>query len=122
MATKILIEEIEIPDHEDGSKLRVRIEACDELGNRGVPGVQVHFLGNICSFEPVTAERNAYLARKAGKNEFFMESDSWTSGGPEQYVKNYLVLGATPKVRVELKTRSSKPVVKEYDLPFKLDD
>jgi hypothetical protein len=39
----------------------------------------------------------------------------------DQYIKNYLVMGTPLKARVEVKTRSSKPVVKEYVLPFELN-
>ena len=38
----------------------------------------------------------------------------------DQYVKNYLVLGLPLKAKVEVKTRSSKPVIKEYEIPFEL--
>ncbi|MDJ1467922.1 hypothetical protein QNI19_29195 [Cytophagaceae bacterium DM2B3-1] len=39
----------------------------------------------------------------------------------DQYIKNYLVIGDILKARVVVKTRSSKPVIKEYDLPFQLE-
>ena len=38
---KTLIEELEVKDLEDGSVLRVRAEACTELGNQGRPGMQL---------------------------------------------------------------------------------
>jgi hypothetical protein len=36
----------------------------------------------------------------------------------DRYIKIYLVTGSPLKAKVEVKTRSSKLVVKEYELPF----
>ena len=123
MATKTLIDEIEIPDHEDGGVLRVQVSACDELGNRAVPGLQVFYLGQYANYEPHTAERLAYQMRKEGKTEMLLP-DSWNVH-ENTYIRNYLVLpaaeGQKPKARVEVKTRSSKPMVREYELPFDLE-
>ena len=63
---KTLIEEIELRDLEDNSYLRVRAEACTELGNQSKPGIQIHFLGYIINFEPLHAERWNYQTKKAG--------------------------------------------------------
>ena len=112
-----LIEEIEVKDLEDGSKLRVRAEACTELGNNSKPGIQVHFLGYIVNFEPNIAERWNYQAKKAGGGPLLLDS-SWTAH-TDQFIKVYFVPGALPKARVEVKSRTTDtPVTKEWDLPF----
>ncbi len=117
-----VLETIEVPDLEDNSKLTVEVKSCTELGNKGVPGIQVHYLGYIVNFEPNIVERWAYQARKAGKDVLLLEGNSWNVH-PDQFIRNYLVLGDPPKVRVEIKTRSkTKPVVREYPLPFSLEE
>ena len=118
MNTTTLIDEIEVRDLEDGSKLRVVVEACSELGNESKPGLQVQFLGYIVNFEPLIAERWNYQAKKAGGGPLLLDT-SWTYH-TDQYIKVYYVPGATPKARVEVKSRTTdNPVVKEYELPFK---
>ncbi len=120
--TKTPIETFEVRDLEDNSTLRVHVEACTEVGNDGKPGIQIHYLGNIHCFEPRMAEQLAYRARKAGQTELYLEDRSWAVHA-DQFVKLHLELAATPRVRVEVKTRSKqKPVVKHYDLPFRLDE
>jgi hypothetical protein len=117
-----VLDTIEVRDLEDNSTLTVVVQACTELGNKGLPGLQVTYLGYILNLEPLGVERWAYQARKAGKEELFLEDNSWNVH-PDQYVRNYLVLGEPLKVRVEVKTRSkAKPVVKEYALPFTLEE
>jgi hypothetical protein len=119
---KTPIESFEVRDLEDNSKLSVHVEACTEVGNAGRPGIQVHYLGNIVCFEPLMANQLAYQARKAGRSELYLEDRSWAVH-QDQFVKLFLVLGAEPSVRVEVKTRSKqKPVVKSYPLPFSLDE
>jgi hypothetical protein len=114
---KTLIEEIEVKDLEDGSVLRVRAEACTELGNNSKPGIQVHFLGYIVNFEPNIAERWNYQAKKAGGGPLLLDN-SWTAH-TDQFIKVYFVPGAPPKARVEVKSRTTdSPVVKEWPLPF----
>lgn len=115
--TKTMVEEFEVKDLEDGSKLRVAVLACSELGNQSKPGVQVHYMGNIVNFEPLICERMDYQAKKAGGGPMLLEGNSWVVHA-DQYVKVYYVPGAPPKARVEVKSRTSSPVVKEYDLPF----
>jgi len=118
---KTLIEEFEVADLEDGSKLRIRAEHNTEMGNRSVPGVQIHYLGYIVNYEPLAVERWAYQASKKGEQVHLLEDQSWTVH-QDQFIKNSLVLSNPPKARVEVKTRSRKqPVVKEYELPFKID-
>lgn len=116
---KSVIEDWSVRDLEDGSSLNVSVVACTELGNQSKPGIQVHYLGYIVNYEPLIVERWAYQAGKKGVTEYLLEDSSWMSQ-PDQYVKNYLVLGSPLKVKVEVKTRSSKPVVKEYPLPFEV--
>jgi hypothetical protein len=116
------LETIEVRDLEDGSTLTVVVQSGTELGNKGVPGLQVHYLGYILNLEPLQVERWAYQARKAGQDTLLLDDHSWNVHA-DQYVRNSLVLGDPLKVRVEVKTRSrSKPVVKEYPLPFKVED
>lgn len=120
--TKTPVDDFAVQDLEDGSQLRVFVEACTEVGNQGKPGLQVHYLGNIVCFEPLMAAKLAYQARKNGKTELYLEDRSWAVHD-DQFVKLFLVLGAPPQVRVEVKTRSrQKPVVKTYALPFALDE
>ena len=118
---KTPVDSFEVKDLEDGSSLKIHVEHLTEAGNASKPGLQVHFLGNIVCFEPLMAEKLAYQAKKAGKAEHYLEDRSWAVH-QDQFVKLFLVCGATPSVRVEVKTRSkSKPVVKSYELPFTLD-
>jgi hypothetical protein len=118
MANNItILDTIEVTDLEDNSKLTVVVRSCTELGNNNLPGLQVLYMGYIVNLEPLHVQRWAYQARKAGKDVFLLE-DSWNVH-QDQYIRNSLVLGNPLKVRVEVKTRSkSKPVVKEYPLPF----
>ena len=120
--TATVLDTIEVTDLEDNSKLTVVIQACTELGNNGVPGLQVRYMGYIVNLEPLIVARWAYQARKAGKDVLLLEDNSWNVH-PDQYIRNSLVLGNPLKVRVEVKTRSkSKPVVKEYPLPFTVEE
>ncbi len=114
------IDEWEVRDLEDNSALRIYVENCTELGNQGRPGIQVQYMGQYVTFEPLAVERWAYQAQKAGKTELLLEDKSWLAH-EDQYVKNWLVLGSPLKARVEVKTRSSKPKVREYALPFEVE-
>ena len=119
---KKVLDTIEVTDMEDNSKLTVVIQSCSEMGNKGVPGIQVHYMGYIVNFEPLQVERWAYAARKAGQTELLLADNSWNVHA-DQFIRNYLVLGTPPKIRVEVKTRSkAKPVVKEYPLPFNIEE
>ncbi|MBD0261079.1 MAG: hypothetical protein ICV83_35615 [Cytophagales bacterium] len=115
------IDEWEVRDLEDNSALRIYVENCTELGNQGQPGIQVLYMGQYVTFEPLAVERWAYQAQKAGKTELLLEDKSWLAH-EDQYVKSWLVLGSPLKARVEVKTRSSKPKVREYALPFALEE
>ncbi len=116
MADKKLIDEIKVKDLEDGSALRVEVFECSELGNESRPGLQTLSMGHFSNFEPVMAERWAYQLKKEGKAELLLDS-SWTYH-EDQYIKIYFVSGTPAKAKVIVKTRSSKPVEKIYDLPF----
>jgi hypothetical protein len=119
MANKVTpLDTIEVTDLEDNSKLTVFVQSCTELGNNNQPGLQVLYMGYTVNYEPLHVQRWAYQARKAGKDVLFLEDYSWNAH-QDQYIRNSLVLGNPLKARVEVKTRSkSKPVVKEYPLPF----
>jgi hypothetical protein len=119
--TRTKLDEWEVRDLEDNSSLRVYVESRTELGNKSLPGIQILYMGQYVTYEPLAVERWAYLARKAGTSEYLLEDKSWTVH-EDQYVKNWLVLGSPLKARIEVKTRTSKPKVREYDLPFSLDD
>lgn len=112
-----VIEEWSVKDLEDGSSLSIRVVSCTEIGNDSKPGLQIYFMGRILNYEPLAVERWAYQASKADAKEYLIEDQSWTFH-EDQYVKNYLVAGLPFKAKVEVKTRSSKPVIKEYELPF----
>lgn len=117
--TKTTIEEWSVKDLEDGSSLTIQVLDCTELGNQSKPGIQVCSMGSIINYEPLAVERWAYQASKAGVTEFLLTDHSWMVH-EDQYVKNYLVLDSPLKAKVEVKTRSSKPVIKEYALPFEV--
>lgn len=117
--TRTILEEWAVKDLEDNSSIKIMVESCSELGNNAKPGIQVWYMGNIVTFEPNIVEQWAYKATKAGVTEYLLEDRSWMYH-QDQYVKIYLILGAPLKARVEVKSRSSKPVVKEYPLPFEV--
>jgi hypothetical protein len=74
-------------------------------------------MGYTVNYEPLIAERWVYQAGKAGAAEYLLEDYSWMVH-EDQYIKNYLIPGAPLKAKVEVKSRSSKPVIREYILPF----
>jgi len=114
---KTVIEEWSVKDLEDGSSLNISVLGCTEMGNNGKPGIQVCYMGHTVNYEPLIVERWAYQASKAGVSEYLLTDYSWMVH-EDQYIKNYLIPGSPLKVKVEAKSRSSKPVVKEYVLPF----
>ena len=53
MANEVkVLDTIEVTNLEDNSKLTVVVQACSELGNRGVPGLQVLYMGYIVNLDP----------------------------------------------------------------------
>ncbi|MBP9926772.1 MAG: hypothetical protein KBF45_12375 [Cyclobacteriaceae bacterium] len=118
---KTVIEEWSVKDLEDGSSLNITVVGCTELGNQSKPGIQVWYMGNIVNFEPLAVERWNYQAGKANVTEYLLADHSWTVH-EDQYVKVFLLTGSPLKAKVEVKTRSSKPVIKEYELPFAIAD
>lgn len=114
---KTMIDEWAVKDLEDGSWLVITVNSCTELGNASLPGIQVSYMGNTINFEPGITERWAYQASKAGMAEFLLKDYSWMAH-EDQFIKNYLIVGETLKAKIEVKSRSSKVVSKEYDLPF----
>jgi len=114
---KKLIDEWSVRDLEDNSSLTVQVYSCTELGNQSKPGIQILTMGRFTNYEPLAAERWAYQAGKEGVTEFLLKDNSWLQF-EDQYIKIYYVTGEKPKAKVEVKTRSSKPTKKEYELPF----
>jgi hypothetical protein len=117
---KTVMEEWAVKDLEDNSALSISVIGCTELGNQSKPGIQVCYMGNIVNFEPLSVERWAYQAGKVKASEYLLTDHSWMAH-EDQYVKVYLLPGSPLKVKVAVKTRSSKPVIKEYVLPFELE-
>lgn len=117
---KTVIDAWAVRDLEDGSSLNITVVGCTELGNQSVPGIQVLYMGTIINFEPLVTERWAYQASKAGVTDYLLTDYSWTAH-EDQFIKNYLVLGTPLKARVEVKTRSSKVICKEYEIPFSVE-
>ncbi|TLV03310.1 hypothetical protein [Dyadobacter luticola] len=117
---KTLIDQWSVKDLEDNSSINVTVESCTELGNNAQPGIQVLCMGQIATYEPNVVEQWAYKAGKQGASEYFLEDKSWTYH-EDQYIKHYLVLGSPLKARVTVKTRSSKPTTKDYELPFEIE-
>jgi hypothetical protein len=123
---KTKVDEFEVRDLEDNGVLRIYVEHNTEMGNRGVPGIQVWYTiaggTSIVNYEPLHVERWAYQAQKQQIELYLLTDYSWMTY-EDTYIKNYLVLGDTLKARVEVKVRSkAKPTIKEYDLPFSLED
>jgi len=116
---KTLIDEWSIKDLEDNSKITVLVESCTELGNNSLPGIQVFYMGNYITFEPNIVEQWVYKAGKANQSEYLLEDRSWMVH-PDQYVKISLIVGPPLKAKVEVKTRSSRPTIKEYPIPFEV--
>lgn len=117
--TKTMIDQWSVRDLEDNTSINVVVEACTELGNAGLPGIQIMSMGQFITFEPNAVERWAYLASKSGATEYYIEDKSW-SRNEDEYIKYYLLTGSPLKARVTVKTRSSKPVSREYELPFEV--
>jgi hypothetical protein len=116
---RTILDEWSVKDLEDNSSIRIMVENCTEIGNNNKPGIQVHYMGYIVTFEPNIVEQWAYKAGKTKVTEYFLEDKSWTAH-EDQYVKVYLLVGPPLKAKVEVKTRSSKPIIKEYPLPFEV--
>ena len=114
---KTVVDEWSVRDLEDNSSINVLVENGTELGNKSLPGIQVLYMGNYITFEPLIVEQWVYKASKANVTEYLIEDRSWMAH-ENQYVKIYLLIGSPLKAKVEVKTRSSKPVIKEYSLPF----
>lgn len=117
---KTVMEEWSVIYLEDNSSLSISVLECTELGNQSKPGIQVCYMGNIINFEPMAVERWAYQAGKVNASEYLLTDHSWTEH-EDQYVKVFLLPGSPLKVKVEVKSRSSKPVSKEYILPFEIE-
>ena len=122
---KTKIDEWKVRDLEDNGVIRIYVEHNTEMGNRGVPGIQVWYTiaggTSIVNFEPLHVERWAYQAQKNGESEYLLTDYSWINHD-DMYVKNSLVLGEKLMAKVSVKVRSKKDVItKEYELPFGLE-
>ena len=119
------IDKWEVRDLEDDQTYKIEVESCTELGSKGMPGLRIkYYIGGTryyCIYEPLTCEKHAYDAKKAGGGPYPIPNKSWTRY-EDRWVKNELITeGGTLKARVSIKVRSKdEPVVKEYDLPFEL--
>lgn len=116
---KTVLDQWSVKDLEDNSSINVLVESCTELGNQAQPGVQILCMGQFVVFEPNIVEQWAYKAGKSGTSEYLLEDKSWTFHD-DQYVKYFLVLGSPLKARISVKTRSSKPSTRDYELPFEV--
>jgi hypothetical protein len=116
---KTTTDEWSVRDLEDGSSLNITVVSCTELGNKSLPGLQIYSMGNIINYEPLHVERWAYQAFKAGVTDYLLEDHSWMYY-QDQFVKFYLVNESPLKARVSVKTRSSKVITKDYELPFEV--
>ncbi len=117
-----LLDEWEVKDLEDGSRFRVTVEYRSEMGNRSQPGLLVQCMGRYVNYEPCHVERWAYEASKLEQSVFVLQNESWLYHN-DQFVRFSLVIDKVLKARVEVKLKSKKqPIVKDYELPFKLED
>ncbi len=116
---KTTIDEWSVKDLEDNTSISVLVEGCTELGNQELPGIQILYMGNYVTFEPNIVEQWVYKAGKAGLSEYLLEDRSWMAHD-DQFVKISLLIGSPLKAKVEVKTRSSKLITKEYLLPFEV--
>ena len=116
---KTLIDQWSVKDLENNSSINVTVEACTELGNSSSPGIQVVCMGQILNYEQNSVEQWAYRAEKEGAEAYYLADKSWAPS-EEQFVKHYLITGSPLKARIAVKTRSSKPTTKDYELPFDL--
>jgi len=122
---KTKIDEWEVRDLEDNGVLRIYVEHNTEMGNHGVPGIQVWYTvagGTfIVNYEPNHVERWAYQAQKANETDYLLTDNSWINSD-DLYVKNSLVIGEKLKAKVSVKVRSKKEAItKEYELPFTIE-
>ena len=116
---KTTLDEWEVKDLENNTSLKIKVISFTELGNKAMPGIQVGYQGTYVNYEPERVEKWAYEAGKKGEKEYLLTAHSWIAH-EDRYVKNYLVTGKPMKAKIEVKTRSSKPVIKEYPLPFEV--
>jgi hypothetical protein len=111
---KTVIDQWSVKDLEDNSSINVTVEAATELGNAGLPRIQILSMGQFNS-----VEKWAYQAGKTGTSEYLIEDKCWNRS-EDEYIKYYLLLGTPLKARITVKSRTSKPVTKEYELPFEV--
>ncbi|MCB0518874.1 MAG: hypothetical protein H6577_21085 [Lewinellaceae bacterium] len=122
---KTKIDEWEVRDLEDNGVLKIYVEQNTEMGNRGLPGIQVWYTiaggTSIVNYEPNHVEKWAYQAQKANESEYLITDNSWIYY-EDTFIKNSLVIGDELKAKISVKVRSNKePITKEYKLPFTID-
>ena len=111
------IDEFEIPDYEDGSKLKIIVNSCSELGNSAKPGLQFFFMGSFVNYEPKIAEKWRYELNKASSEELLLQDKSWMPN-EENFIKVFFVNSTPAMAKIMIKTRSSEVISKQYELPF----
>ncbi len=122
---KTKIDEWEVRDLEDNGVLKIYVEHNTEMGNQGVPGIQVWYTvaggTSIVNYEPNHVERWAYQAQKANETDYLLTDYSWINH-KDMFIKNSLIIGDKLKAKVSVKVRSkAAPITKEYELPFTLE-
>ncbi len=122
---KTKIDEWEVRDLEDNGVLKIYVEHNTEMGNAGVPGIQVwHTVAggtSIVNYEPNHVERWAYQAQKSNETDYLLTDYSWINH-EDMYIKNSLMIGDKLKAKVSVKVRSKKEAItKEYELPFTIE-
>ncbi|WP_271766652.1 hypothetical protein [Aquimarina algiphila] len=120
MNVKTIIDEWSVKDLEDNTSLSIKIYGCTQMGNQSRPGIQVRYMGKMVNFEPLTVERWLYKASKTNQTEMLLSRHSWTIH-EDRYVKVSLLTNTPLKAKIEVKTRSSQPKIKEYELPFTIE-
>jgi hypothetical protein len=119
---KTKLDEWEVRDLEDNSSLRIYVESATELGNQSLPGIQVMYMGQFVTMNHWLWNDGHTRPIKQAKLNTCWKINSWMVY-EDQYVKNWLILGSPLKARVEVKTRTSRPKIREYVLcPFKLEN
>lgn len=120
MNVKTIIEEWQVKDLEDNSAIDVKVYSCTEMGNNSKPGIQLTYMGKMINFEPLAVERWVYEANKTEQSELLLSSHSWVVH-KDRYVKVSLLTSTPLKAKIEVKSRSSQPKIKEYELPFTVE-
>lgn len=120
---KTVLESWTVKDKSDqSSHYEITVYECTEMGNQSKPGLQVLYMGRYVNFEPIITTKWYNEAKKKGVNEYLLPDDnSYTyRENKGEYVKIYLVCEPL-SLKVEVKTTTSKPVIKTFELPFTIE-